>query len=102
VGRGNAKPSMFSVKTVREALTLSTRSNPGGVHKCAAAVGRACCKILEIRWPSMWREGWGAPWPARVRDMWWEMAAGALYVAHTRRKHDPATALCRVCLATTG
>ena len=99
---GRGPPATFSVRVVRGAMALATRSNPGGLHKCAAEVARACPRVLDMRWPAMWREGWGAPWPARVRDKWWELAAGGLYVAHLRRHHDPMSAFCRVCLARTG
>ena len=90
------------MQVVRNALAPRTRTNPGRLHKCAGAVARARHKVLDLRWPSMWREGWGSPWPAHVIDRWWEMAAGGLYVAHLRRHHDPTTTFCRVCLARTG
>ena len=91
----------FSIRTVRSALAARARPCEGIVHKHALEVAHSCPYHLELRWPSMWREGWSAPWPDHVRDMWWLMASGGQYVAQLRRHHDPATAFCRMCAAHT-
>ena len=95
-GRGRAH---FNVRTVRNTLAAARRGNCGVMHIHAARVVQACPSTLEVRWKSMWREGWSSPWPTRVQDMWWKMASGGLYVAHQRRKYpDPTGAFCRVCV----
>ena len=87
----------FNVRSVRNALATASRGQCGAMHVYASRVAAACTHDLNMRWPSMWREGWSAPWPVHVTDMWWKMASGGQYVAHLRRKHDPSTAFCRVC-----
>ena len=93
----HATPTRFSVKTVRGALQAACGGSVGDLHVHAARVVAACPHTLSLRWRSMWKEGWSAPWPTKVTDMWWKMAAGSQYVAHLRRHYDPGTAFCRAC-----
>jgi ribonuclease HI len=97
-GADGTTRAQFSVKAVRRALQAACANMAGEMHVHAARVVAACPHTLPLRWRSMWREGWSAPWPTRTTDMWWKMAAGTQYVAHLRRHHDPGTAFCRACV----
>ena len=90
-------PTAFSVRAVRNATRHASLGSQGDMHVFAARVVQACPDNLDLRWRSMWREGWSSPWPTITTDRWWRMAAGGQYVAHQRRTYDPATAFCRVC-----
>jgi len=90
-------PVRFSTRTVRRALDKARSGTVGHMHVHAARLAQCHPDGLNLRWRSMWREGWSTPWPTVVQDMWWRMAAGGQYVAHQRRHHDPLTSSCRVC-----
>ena len=92
----NASQASFSIKKVRTALS-NVQTPTSGVNASALQVARTCPQELALQWHSVWKQGWGAPWHERVKDMWWLMASGAQYVACNRRHHDPSTAFCRVC-----
>ena len=87
----------FSVRSVRKAIAAATGGPRGTMHVHAARLAVICPFELQIRWSSMWKEGWSAPWPTRVADMWWKMASGGQFVSHQLRSYNPSEAFCRVC-----
>lgn len=97
---GTRYAAPYVVRAVREALARNAwaGSRPCvGMHTWANELAREANIQVEMDWVAMWREGWTAPWPAAVRDMWWRMAAGAVYTAHNRVHWDADTAGCREC-----
>ena len=87
----------FCVRSVRKALATAARGPCGVMHVHASRLAVICPYDLRVRWCSMWREGWSAPWPTRVSDMWWKMASGGQFVSHQLRSYNPPEAFCRVC-----
>ena len=102
------KPACFTVKGVRERMTLPPPGLPEPAAKTAialdmvAALGAAYVTRQHQTRGTVWERvvlaTWDATWPPSVRDQAWRLLSGAAYFRGQRRHWEEDTAVCKVCV----
>ena len=92
-------------RAVTSALLAQRYDTPGSRFRMPSARARRVVRALRYNmaqpWPSIWKSGWGAAWPATTRDFWWAMTASVQFFGVQWRWDHAADPGCRACAGRT-